>query len=147
MRRNEDTAARPRARSVKPPSSTVARGHTAESLAALYLQLIGFELLERNVRDGPREIDLVVQNDRWLVVVEVRAKGSSLWGAPEESVRREKRRQLLRAGRDFWWRRTDHRRALRYDLVAISIERDGLILRHRPHFLDPQSASEPPSLR
>lgn len=147
MRRNDDTSKRRGPGANKPFSSAVARGRTAESLAALYLQLVGFELVERNLRDGPREIDLVVQNDRWLVVVEVRARGSSIWGTPEESVHREKRRQLLRAGRDYWWRGTDHRRALRYDLVAIAIERDGLILRHRPHFLDPQSAGEPPSLR
>jgi putative endonuclease len=125
----------------------VAQGYTAESLAALYLQLIGFEVLARNLRDGPREIDLIVQDDRWLVVVEVRSRGRATFGRPEESVRRQKLRQLLRAGRDFWWRRTDHRRALRYDLIAISIDQDGLSLRHRPHFLNPSSSIEPPSLR
>jgi putative endonuclease len=125
----------------------VQTGRTAEQLASLYLQLIGFEILERNFRDGPRELDLVAADDRWIAIVEVRARARSSFGSPEDSVRREKRRQLLRAGRSFWWRRTDHRRALRFDLIAISLQRGGLSLEHRPHFLDPQSRLDPPSLR
>ncbi|MCA9728390.1 MAG: YraN family protein [Candidatus Eisenbacteria bacterium] len=140
MRRGIDNRARP-------ARSTTRVGRDAESLAALYLQLVGFELLARNLRDGPREIDLIVRDEQWLVVVEVRSRGGATFGRPEDSVRREKRRQLLRAGRDYWWRHSDHRRALRFDLVAIALEPEGLVLRHRPHFLDPQSALEPASLR
>ena len=124
----------------RPPRVTTLTGRLAESLAASYLQLRGYRILARNVRDGPREIDLIAQEGAWLIVVEVRFRGSIERGCPEETIHPGKRLNLLRAGRAWWLREGRGRGSLRFDLVALSLTPEGLRLRHYPHFLLPSSA-------
>ena len=120
-----------------PPSSTVRVGRLAETLAAGYLELIGFRLLDRNVRLGPREIDLVAEHDGWLIMVEVRFRRSLERGLPEETIHPGKRRHLMRAGMTYWLRHGRDRGRLRFDLVTIGLVPEGLRLRHHRHFLVP----------
>jgi putative endonuclease len=118
-------------------ASTVSIGRWAESLAACYLSLRGFHVLARNVRDGPRELDLLAAEGNWAVVIEVRFRSSVERGRPEETVNHRKRTQLLRAGKAWWL--ADGRRygMLRFDLVTLELVPHGLRLRHFPHFLIP----------
>jgi putative endonuclease len=120
-----------------PPRTTTASGHLAEEIAAGYLQLRGYRILERNVRDGPREMDLVAEKSGWIVVVEVRFRTGVLRGYPEESVHAGKRRHLLRAGRSCWVKRWSDRGLLRFDLISIYLTREGMALRHYEHFIMP----------
>ncbi len=131
--------------------SRTARGRLAESVAAAYLEFQGFELLDRNVRDGPRELDLVARAPGapgapgaagpagWAVVIEVRYRASVLHGRPEETVRFKKQRDLARAGRAWWLARGHEFGPLRFDLISLTSVAGGIDLRHRPHFLDPRA--------
>ncbi len=118
---------------------TTTSGRIAESLAAAYLQLRGFRILDRNVRVGHRELDLIAECRGWLVVVEVRFRGALDHGLPEESIHPGKRTHLHRAGETWWLRHGRGKGPLRFDLVALSLTSDGLRLRHYPHFLRPGS--------
>lgn len=111
-------------------------GHLGEGMAAQYFAWLGFAILGRNVREGPREIDLVVQDREWLIVVEVRSRGRTDYGRAEETVDRRKRLHLLRAGRAIW-EKSDRARRLRFDVIAIHVDARGLTLRHFPHIMDP----------
>lgn len=147
------------ARADGPTFSRTARGRLAESLVAAYLEFQGFEVLDRNVRDGPRELDLVARVPRalrvpgaaggpapdtttapgWAVVIEVRYRASVLHGRPDETVRFKKQRDLVRAGRAWWLARGHEFGPLRFDLVSLIRVEGGVDLRHRPHFLDPRA--------
>ncbi len=110
-------------------------GRRAERLAALYLELRGYRLVEQNLRHGPREIDLIVHRAGVCAIVEVRFRSRSDFGSPEETVRFRKRRDLLRAGRAYW---LSHGRALgrlRFDLITVRFGARGLRLRHWQAFL------------
>jgi putative endonuclease len=119
------------------PATTVSVGRWAESLAACYLSLQGFRVLARNLRDGPRELDLLAAQGDWAVVVEVRFRSSVDRGRPEESVTHRKRIQLLRAGKAWWLSEGRRHGLLRFDLVTLELVPQGLRLRHFPHFLIP----------
>jgi putative endonuclease len=92
-----------------PRTSRRRSGDRAEAIAVAHLRRIGWTILERNVRAGADEIDLVAVDPGWadaLVFVEVRSNGTGRFGAPEESVAGPKLRRtyraafaLLRAGR------------------------------------------------
>lgn len=116
-------------------ASSTHRGRLAEALAAAYLELLGFTILERNHRDGPRELDIIAHMDGWLTVVEVRFRSRSDRGLPEESLHRGKLVHLQRAARSYWLERGRAYGPLRIDLITIQQEEDGIRLRHHPHFL------------
>lgn len=116
------------------------RGRMAEELAAYYLALRGYKILARNVREGPREIDLIAQTPGWLVLVEVRYRGGEDRGRPEESVGFRKRRDWMRAGMRWWFTHGRQYGSPRFDLVAVALSPGGLSLRHHPNFLLPEGA-------
>ena len=112
-------------------------GRRAERLAACYLQLRGYRILAANVRDGPRELDLITQRGGVYAVVEVRFRSREDFGTAEETVRARKRRDLYRAGRAWWLGQARGRGQLRFDLLAIRLTARGLRLRHYVGFLPP----------
>lgn len=61
------------------PSRRVAerKGHRAEILAALFLQLKGYPIIERRFRSRAGEIDLIAPRGRRLAFVEVKARATA----------------------------------------------------------------------
>ncbi len=103
-----------------------ARGGAGEALAAAYLELVGFEIVERNHRIAGVEVDLVAQDDRALVLVEVKFRGRTDYGGAAASLAAKQRERLLRAASVAAARGA----AVRVDVVAIERVEDGAILRH-----------------
>ena len=114
-------APRHRAESTR-AETTRARGHGAESLAATYLTRQGLRLIDRNVRAGHGEIDLIMQDGATLVFVEVRARKTGAWVSAAESVSHTKRRKIIETAERLLndrpaWRQ----RPCRFDVVAIGL--------------------------
>lgn len=75
----------------------------AEQLVGEYLEARGFEIVARNLRLGPLELDLVARKRELVVVVEVRMRSPRSWTTAHGSVLPAKR-QLLRRGAARLWR-------------------------------------------
>ena len=101
------------------------RGAAAEDLAADYLRLRGFEIVERNVRVAGGEIDLVARRGEWLVLVEVRFRGSCSHGHPVETVCGRKARAVGRAARAYLAQGRRGASCWRFDVVTVTLEEDG----------------------
>lgn len=95
-----------------------ARGRRAEWLAAAWLTLKGWQILDRRARTGAGEIDLVARRAKTLAFVEVKVRPTRDQAVLALGTRQQGR--LLRAG-GLW--RARHRRfaALqpRFDLILI----------------------------
>jgi putative endonuclease len=65
-------------------------GKMGETLAASYLELTGYELLQRNWRYGRVEIDLIACKGNTLHFVEVKTRRSLRFGWPEEHIKPRK---------------------------------------------------------
>lgn len=106
-------------------------GTVGEDLAARYLELRGWRMLDRNLRAGQKEIDLLAMDGDCLVFVEVKLRRGDRFGRAAEALSGRKR-ALLRAA----LRETVHRRgwrgAYRLDLVTLDLDpaRDRLLLEH-----------------
>ena len=75
-------------------------GDLAEAAVADLLQSGGWTILARNVRVGRAELDIVALDpDSIPVIVEVRSRSGTGFGAPEESVDAGKVRRLYGAAR------------------------------------------------
>lgn len=86
---------------IKTNNTTTTRGREAEALAARYLEGYGQRVLERNflVRGG--EIDLICQDGKTLVFVEVRLRSRNDFGGAGASITAAKRRRIILAARHY----------------------------------------------
>jgi putative endonuclease len=105
------------------------KGTEGEDLAAQLLTKSGYTILERNYRFGRGEIDLVAKDGEELVFVEVKARHSSAYGAPEESITRSKEAQLKKVAEAYLYERHIENQSCRFDIVAITFQRGAPVLR------------------
>jgi putative endonuclease len=101
----------------KADDTTVARGREAEARAEAYLAGHGQRLLARNFRVRGGEIDLVMQDGKTLVFVEVRARSHADYGGAGASITAAKRRRIILAARHWLARHGDA--DCRFDCVLI----------------------------
>lgn len=97
------------------------RGRLGEDAAVAILRRRGYTILERNVRCGRVELDVIARDGACLVFVEVKARWSDRYGAPEEAVTRSKRRNLVRAARAYLEQRGLAERPWRIDVLALRL--------------------------
>jgi len=115
-------------------SSHVERGRWGEDLAAAYLALTGYRILERNFRYSRLEIDILARRGNVLAVVEVKFRRRNRLGGARGAVGPSKQRDLETAvvgylrtrGRDL------PGMAVRFDVITLELEPDdaGLVVKH-----------------
>lgn len=111
--------------------SRTALGQRCEELAADYLRGQGYRVIDRNVRMRFGEIDAVARDGDALCFVEVRARSSTRFGWPEESVTPLKRRRLVRLAQGYLQRLRGHAGPVRFDVLSILLGPDGAPARMR----------------
>jgi putative endonuclease len=98
-----------------------ALGAEGEARAAQHLERRGYRILDRNVRAGGVEIDLVAARAALVVFVEVKTRRSRSCGAPETAVDARKQARLVR-GASAWLRGTRRRyRRVRFDVITCEL--------------------------
>jgi putative endonuclease len=115
------------------PGSFTERGRHAETMAAAFLALRGYTLLERNVRTSRLEIDLVVRQGTVLAFVEVKYRERPVLGGAAGAVTIAKRRDVETAAVGYVTRRDIRGVRIRFDVVTVEAEPPGTVmLRHLP---------------
>lgn len=114
------------------PTTRLGRGRAAETAAAAYLELRGYRVVARNVRDGPREIDLVAELSRLIVFVEVKFRADDRFGGFRCALAPAQRLDLERAAVAFLKSTGRVGRPVRFDLVGV--EFDGPLALRLLHF-------------
>jgi putative endonuclease len=97
-------------------------GRAAEEAAARFLERHGLRVVERNVRVGRGEIDLVCREGAVWVFVEVKCR-QAWWGdGPGAAVSFEKQRRIARLAEGYLkWRGLRDPRC-RFDVVAVTVD-------------------------
>lgn len=93
-------------------------GDAAEERALHHLEKQGLKLVERNFRCKGGEIDLIMQDGKGLVFVEVRKRAGGGFGGAAASVTARKQARLVIAAQTFL-QRYKTPPACRFDVVAI----------------------------
>ncbi len=99
-------------------------GTRYESLAAAYLTGQGCRILKRNYRCRWGEIDLIAEDGRFLIFVEVKYRAGERCGSAAEAVDFRKRRQIIRVA--GWYLMEHHlpdSQPCRFDVIAVDKER------------------------
>ncbi|MEO3427801.1 YraN family protein [Pelagibius sp. CAU 1746] len=104
-----------------------ARGRRAELIAAWWLRLQGYRILERGFRVPVGEIDLIARRGRTLAIVEVKRRAKLVEAG--EAIRRRQQRRVVHAAQAYLQRRPELARLeLRFDALL-------LVPRRLPHHI------------
>lgn len=76
-------------------------GNAAEQIAATFLQNNGLILVARNFRCPYGEIDLVMQDGKTLVFIEVRLRRNNNFGGAAMSINQSKQQKLIRTAERY----------------------------------------------
>jgi putative endonuclease len=102
--------------------TTSRSGQRGENLAARFLEQRGLTLIARNHRCRGGEIDLICQDGKTLVFVEVRLRKSRVFGGAAASITPAKQRRVVLAARHYLASTGKHRTESRFDCVLLDGE-------------------------
>jgi putative endonuclease len=108
-------------------------GREGEQIAKAYLLKEGYQIIAENYQFSHVEIDLIAYKNNLLVFVEVKSRGTSKYGHPENFVNKDKRKHLKRAARAYL-AGSSYRGEVRFDIIAIIKERH--LFKELKHFKD-----------
>ena len=115
-------------------------GRAGEELAAAFLAEKGLRILERNFRCSSGEIDLVCEDGKTLVFVEVKTRSGDVRGEPGEAVGAAKKRRLVRAAALYLSRNKAWSRPSRFDLVSVLFLFGETVVEHWEDIIDVRDA-------
>lgn len=96
------------------------KGAKAETIACKFLQMQGYEILERNFSVRAGEIDIIAKDHGILVFIEVKYRKNSCYGYPSEAVDQRKQHKIRRVAMIYLKQQNiSFEEPLRFDVVEI----------------------------
>jgi len=95
-------------------------GNKGESIAADWLQKMGYQLIDRNWRYSHLEIDIVAMQEQTLHFIEVKTRSNNDFGGPELGVNKRKMIRLKRAA-NWYLKMNPGQIWIQFDIVAITL--------------------------
>ncbi len=102
-------------------------GTFGENAAVEFLSSRGYQIIDRNYRCELGEIDIVAQDGRWVVFVEVKTRSGGGYGHPFEAITKQKLNRMRKLAAH--WSDLHSAPGARFRLDAVSVlVRDGRVL-------------------
>lgn len=102
-------------------ATTREQGEHTENLACEYLENKGFKLVGRNFHCRFGEIDLIMQDNDYIVFVEVRYRRSNNFGSGAETITASKQSKLIKTASAYLQQHAKlNQHPARFDVVSIS---------------------------
>ena len=96
-------------------------GKIGEHFTAEYLKEKGYEILEMNFKSRFGEIDIVAQNDRYLIFVEVKTRRADGLTHPFEAITPGKRAKVIKTAQYYLLQHPTNLQP-RFDAAAVFME-------------------------
>lgn len=94
-------------------------GKKSEIIASQFLKEKGYKILETNHKNKVGEIDIIAQDNDYLVFVEVKARMSCAFGDPLEAVDYRKQQKLRKTAELYLIMKRKTNFNCRFDVVSI----------------------------
>ncbi len=109
-------------------------GREAEATAARFLRRKGYTILDRNLRVGRGELDIVARRGETLIFVEVKARRTGRYGGASHAVTARKERQLVQLAAQYLAEHHLEHHPCRFDVLLYHAAAPGApILEHIEH--------------
>jgi putative endonuclease len=102
-------------------SESQSLGQKGETLAIEYLQKAGYKIRHRNWRSGKKELDIVAENNDFVVFVEVKTRTDDYLEHPANAITREKQRSIIFAA-DGYIQRYNLNKESRFDVITVIVK-------------------------
>ena len=112
-------------------------GRKGEQLAADFLRENGYNVLSMNWQCGHLEVDVIAENDEFIVFCEVKTRSSTVMGNPEEFVTAQKQKNLIRAASRYL-QMTGKKKEVRFDIISVVANGEKYAVYHLPRAFEPQ---------
>lgn len=104
-------------------------GEEGEKIAVRYLKSKGYIVYQTNWRFGKLEIDIIAEDGKELVFIEVKTRSSEEYGRPEEAVDDQKESALINAA-DIYVRNFSLEIDVRFDIIAVILNEQKTSVNH-----------------
>ena len=104
-------------------------GEEGEKIAVRYLKSKGYIIYETNWRFGKLEVDIIAEDGRELIFIEVKSRSSEIYGRPEEAIDGVKELAILNAA-EIYVRDFNLEIEVRFDVISVIINKNKSKIRH-----------------
>lgn len=104
-------------------------GKKGEELAVAHLEQNGYLILETNYIFQKAEIDIIAQNNEYVIVVEVKTRTTDVFGLPQEFVKPSKIKLLVKAINEYV-EQNQIEKEIRFDIVSVLKQKKGFVVEH-----------------
>lgn len=104
-------------------------GKAGEEMGERLLISKGYSVRERNWKAGKKEIDLIAENDRYIVFAEVKTRTAGYQVHPREAVTTPKQRHLIFAAESYV-KRNSIDKEIRFDVITLVADGNHFAVEH-----------------
>lgn len=97
-------------------------GKKGERFAVEFLRRKGYRIIARNFSSRLGEIDIIAHEGKTIVFIEVKTRTSCDWGHPQEAIRPDKIKHLLRCAQFYIKKFANPDCNFRFDVVSVLID-------------------------
>lgn len=105
-------------------------GRNGEDEAVKYLEKNGYEIIERNFLCRQGEIDIIALDEKYIVFFEIKARTSTEYGLPSESVTERKLKHMKKAIQYYLYKRNLENENIRVDAIEVYVQNDKYKINH-----------------
>ena len=104
-------------------------GRKGEEVAVEYLVSKGHQIVARNWRFHGYEVDIISEDEEYIVFVEVKTRTSVLWGNPADFVGKQRMRRMIQAA-GIYLKTYAIDKPARFDIIALVANDQGVEIEH-----------------
>ena len=93
-------------------------GKQGEDIASSFLVEKGYKIVARNLKMGANEIDIIAENEDYLVFIEVKTRSENYIEHPRSAVVASKQKSIIKTA-DLYIRKYNIDKESRFDIITI----------------------------
>ena len=105
-------------------------GIFGEDAVIEYLKEHGYNIVERNYTTKSGEIDIIANENREIVFIEVKTRRSLKYGMPSEAVNSVKMKHIVRAAKYYLYITNQENFNIRFDVIEVFLEKNRYRINH-----------------
>lgn len=105
-------------------------GKAGEDVSCIYLEQIGYRIIERNFHCRQGEIDIIAKDRDEYVFIEVKTRSNTFFGRPKEAVNRPKQKHIYQSTRFYLYLHGLNNVFVRFDVIEVYFFNNRYKLKH-----------------